>query len=153
VQFLLGGSALIELSTRKPTPSHVWARDKPAQSLRTSVIGIGMARAALLALDSQLLRDRWLLALDHRVNEIQRESGRAIPIDERVIDKWALVYSLSLEREVIVKGSRRREPLGQDSRLEVAVALAYGLKLADPWEPFHDQLVEVGLGEHIESIR
>lgn len=153
MQFLLGGSALLELSMRKPQPTHSWARDKPVQNLRLSVIGIGMARAAVLALPDRLLQDRWLLALDHRINETQRESGRPIPVDERVIEKWPLIYSLVLEKEIVVRGSRKREPLGQDSRLEIAVALAYGLKLADPWEPFHDQLRGVGLGEHIESIR
>ena len=106
-----------------------------------------MAREAVARLDP-VHRNQWSLALEHRINETQRESGRAIPIDERVVAKWIEVRNEHLEQ--LVDGVP--EEIGQDMRLEIAVALAYAIRLVDPWQPFHDQLRSLGLGEHIESV-
>ena len=149
MQYLLSGNALLQLCTRDPTPIQTWARDKAAQNLRLSIIGVGMARETVARLDP-VHRNRWSLALEHRINETQRESGRAIPVDERVVAKWIEVRSEHLEQLI---ENDEPEEIGQDARLEIAVALAYSMKLVDPWQPFHDQLRALGLGEHIESVQ
>ena len=153
MQFLLSGSALLEMCLAGDTPVKIWARDKPAAQLRMSVIGIGMARATVYSLPPAS-RNTWSRALEHRLNECQQDSGRPVPLDERVLTEWFAIRTVTpLQQAVIENGQTILEDIGQDQRLEIATALAYTLKLVDPWQPFHDQLRALGLGDHIESIR
>jgi hypothetical protein len=154
MQFLLSGSALLEMSLVRETLVKAWARDKPAAQLRLSLIGVGMARATVYDLPPES-RNAWSRSLEHRLNELQQDSGRPIPLDERVFAEWFAIRTVTpLQHSVIDKdGQSILEDIGQDQRLEIATALAYAMKLVDPWKPFHDQLRAMGLGDHIESIR
>jgi hypothetical protein len=49
-------------------------------------------------------------------------------------------------------GRREIFDIGQDQRMEIATAIAYKVKLVDPWAPFHDQLRNMGMGNFIESL-
>ena len=153
MQFLLSGSALLEMCLAGDTPVKTWARDKPAAQLRLSLIGIEMARATVNELPPAR-RTRWLRALEHRINECHQDSGPPLPLDARVLAEWSAIRKVKpLQHSVIENGQTILEEIGQDQRLEIATALAYTLKLVDPWQPFHDQLRAMGLGDHIESIR
>jgi hypothetical protein len=153
VQYLISGNALMQLCLEGTTPASAWAEDKPAADLRLSLIGVGMARAWVYALEPGRRR-AWALALEHRINEMQQDSGRPLPLDERVMSAWAEIRAVKLEQDM--RGERGRtvlEDIGQDQRLEIATAVAYGLALVDPWARFHDQLRDMGLGRSIESLR
>jgi len=127
--------------------------EKPAADLRLSLIGVSMARAWVYALEPGRRRT-WSLALENRINEIQRDSGRPLPLDERVMAAWAEVRGVTLEQAAKDdKGNPVIEGIGQDQRLEIATAMAYGLVLVDPWAQFHDQMGELGMAQFIESLR
>jgi hypothetical protein len=147
VQYLLTGSALLQLAMRDNNPMKAWLADKPMQSYRMSVIGIGMARSAIDARSTGLLHKKWHEALDQRVNTLKGEGGRAIAIDEGIIDKWMLVRRMDLTKQ----GKDGPEQIGQDMRLDIAVALALGLTLVEPVQPYHAQLKAAGM-DKIESI-
>lgn len=146
MQSLLTGSALLQLAARDTNPMQAWLNAKRMSQFRMSVIGIGMARSAIDFKHQGLLRERWRQSLDHRVNTLQAEGGRAIAIDEGTIEKWQSIRRMDLQRQ----GAEGPEQVAQDIRLEIAVALALGLALVEPVQPYHDQLRAVGMS--VQSI-
>lgn len=161
MQFLISGNALMQLCLETSTPASEWADAKPVVDLRLSLMGVSMARAWVLALEPAR-RMQWQRSLDHRINEIELESGRPLPLDERVMASWTNIRSANLVQEakdergnVVLdeSGNAILEDIGQDQRLEIATALTHGLTLVDPWAPFHDQMREMGMDKFIESLR
>lgn len=153
MQYLISGNALMQLCLEGATPASTWAEDKPVADLRLSLIGVSMARAWVYALESGRRRT-WSLALEHRINEMQQDSGRPLPLDERVMGAWAEIRAAKLEHgEPDEEGNAVVQDVGQDQRLEIATAIAHGLTLVDPWATFHDQLRAMGMGQFIESLR
>jgi hypothetical protein len=152
VQFLISGNTLMQLCLEGNTAASAWAEHKPAADLRLSLIGVSMARAWVNALEPAR-RMTWSRSLEHRINEIMRESMRPLPLDERVMSAWADIRSAKLEQEVTDEhGATVLEDIGQDQRLEIATAIAYGLTLVDPWAAFHDQLRGMGMDRFVESL-
>ena len=153
MQFLLSGNALMQLCLEGTTLASTWAEKKPTADLRLSLIGISMARAWVHALEPGR-RMTWSRSLEHRINEIEHDSGRPLPLDERVMTAWAEIRAVKLEQEAKdAKGQPVIDDIGQDQRLEIATAIAYGHKLVDPWARFHDQLDSMGMGKFVESLR
>lgn len=153
MQFLLSGNTLMQLCLEGTTLASAWATDKLAADLRLSLIGVSMARAWVYALDPGRRR-AWSLSLENRIHEIQQDSGRPLPLDERVMAAWAEVRSVTLEQVAQDDmGNPVIEGIGQDQRLEIATAMAYGLVLVDPWAAFHDQMRSLGMTQFIESMR
>lgn len=153
MQFLLSANTLMQLSLEGTTLASAWATEKPAADLRLSLIGVSMARAYVYALEPGRRR-AWALSLENRINEIQQDSGRPLPLDERVMAAWAEVRGVTLEQAAQDdKGNPVIEGIGQDQRFEIATAMAYGLTLVDPWAQFHDQMRDLGMAQFIESLR
>jgi hypothetical protein len=152
VQFLISGNTLMQLCLERSTAASAWAEHKPVADLRLSLIGVSMARAWVNALEPAP-RMTWSRSLEHRINEIMRESMRPLPLDERVMSAWADIRAAKLEQAVTDEhGATALEGIGQDQRLEIATAIAYGLILVDPWATFHDQLRGMGLDRFVESL-
>lgn len=161
MQFLLSGNTLMQLCLEQTTPASAWSDEKPAADQLLSLIGVSMARAWVHALEPGRRRT-WSLALEHRINEIQHDSGRPLPLDERVMEAWAEIRGVRLEQQsldddgkpvVDDHGKPIFEGIGQDQRLEIATAIAYRHTLVDPWALFHDQLRDLGMAQFIESLR
>ena len=149
--YLIGWNALLHLSLEGSNPVKEWLDTVEVSSTRLSVIGVGIAQASIEAEPDVRLRKDWDIALRNQLAELQSMTGPAIPIDERVIKEWTTLRDENLEEAVEGKPAERRQ-IGQDMRLEIAVAVAYNLKLVDLWQPYHEQLRDIRLGRFVESI-
>ena len=149
--YLIGWNALLHLSLEGSNPVKEWFDTVKVSSTRLSVIGVGIAKASIEVETDVRLRKDWDIALRNQLTELQRITGPAIPIDERVIKEWTTLRDENLEEAVEGKPAERRQ-IGQDMRLEIAVAVAYNLKLVDLWQPYHEQLRDIRLGRFVESI-
>ena len=88
----------MQLCLEQMTLASAWSDEKPAADQLLSLIGVSMARAWVHALEPGRRRT-WSLALEHRINEIQHDSGRPLPLDERVMEAWAEIRGVKLEQQ------------------------------------------------------
>jgi predicted nucleic acid-binding protein len=116
LSYLIDTNVLSELRRKKPNPGVVaWFEERPATTLYVSVLTLGEIRKGIEALDSS---KRKLRLLDWLETELPAFfSGRILPIDEEVADRWG--------RLLAVAG----RPLPAIDSLLAATALTHGLTL------------------------
>ena len=136
MSYLIDTNVLSELRRKEPNPRVVaWFEERPATTLYISVLTLGEIRKGIEALGKS---KRKLKLLDWLETELPAFfSGRILPIDEEVADRWGRLLAAA------------GRPLPAIDSLLAATALTHGLALVtrnvddfphpdleiiDPWE-------------------
>ena len=136
MSYLIDTNVLSELRRKAPNPGVVaWFEERPATTLYVSVLTLGEIRKGIEALGKS---KRKLKLLDWLETELPAFfSGRILPIDEEVADRWGRLLAAA------------GRPLPAIDSLLAATALTHGLALVtrnvddfpypdleiiDPWE-------------------
>ena len=137
MSYLIDTNVLSELRRKEPNPGVVaWFEERPATTLYVSVLTLGEIRKGIEALSKS---KRKLKLLDWLETELPAFfSGRVLPIDEEVADRWGRLLAAA------------GRPLPAIDSLLAATALTHGLALVtrnlddfphpaleiiNPWEP------------------
>lgn len=116
MSYLVDTNILSELRRREPNPGVVeWFAQRPVTTLRLSVLTLGEIRKGIAALPDD---ERKLKLLDWLEVELPSFfSGRILPVDAIVADRWGLLMAQAGRPRIAI-----------DSLL-AAIALTHGLKL------------------------
>ena len=116
MSYLIDTNVLSELRRREPNQGVIeWFEQRPATTLYLSVLTLGEIRKGI---DSLVNDDRQLKLLDWLEVELpQFFSGRILPVDAAVADRWGRLNA-QMER-----------PIPAIDSLLAATALTHGLKL------------------------
>jgi len=116
LSYLIDTNVLSELRRKEPNPCVVaWFEERPATTLYVSVLTLGEIRKGIEALGKS---ERKLKLLDWFETELPAFfSGRVLPIDEEVADRWGRLLAAA------------RRPLPAIDSLLAATALTHGLAL------------------------
>lgn len=116
MSYLIDTNVLSELRRKEPNPDVVaWFEERPATTLYISVLSLGEIRKGIEALGKS---KRKLKLLDWLETELPAFfSGRVLPIDEEVADRWG---------RLLASAGR---PLPAIDSLLAATALTHGLAL------------------------
>ncbi|WP_369602623.1 type II toxin-antitoxin system VapC family toxin [Hahella sp. SMD15-11] len=116
MSYLIDTNVLSELRRKEPNPGVVaWFEERPATTLYVSVLTLGEIRKGIEALGKS---KRKLKLLDWLETELPAFfSGRILPIDEEVADRWGRLLAAA------------GRPLPAIDSLLAATALTHGLEL------------------------
>ena len=116
MSYLIDTNVLSELRRKEPNPGVVaWFEERPATTLYVSVLTLGEIRKGIEALSKS---KRKLKLLDWLETELPAFfSGRILPIDEEVADRWGRLLAAA------------GRPLPAIDTLLAATALTHGLAL------------------------
>ena len=143
-RYLLGADALLELCAAGDTPTSIWARSIRLADCRLSVVAVGIAQEVIQhELATDLARQRgWTRSLRARLAEIERLGVPRLHVTEEVVETW-----IALRRHPLAALDAQGNKIGasQDTRLVIATASCHGLTLAEPAQPYHATLQELGI--------
>ncbi len=141
VGYLLRAQELLGLVDNDPAaPIKVWLQGHVADAVSVSVIGVALARAEIETIDDPNERIEAHGRLARVVSMVRNRAGVPLAFDSEVAEIWQRLLSAPQVKAAAVP---------HVSLQEYAVAIAYGLTVAESARPWHGALQGLGVSFEI----